>query len=196
MGAQVLKIEGDFESKSTIKVFGPSGSGKSTFLKILAGFIRPEYGFIKFDGNIWLDTSKKVYLLPQKRNIGFVFQEYALFPHMTVRQHLTYASKDKAWIERLLVWGQLQTLSSHKPEFLSGGQQQRLAIIRALAIKPKLLLMDEPFSALDPEMKCTLLPEFKELMVGLDATAFIVSHNPDELSGWATQDLFINSVTN
>ncbi len=123
---------------------------------------------------------------------GFVFQDYALFPNMTVHEHLEYATNNTEWIKRLLAIGKLANLVTHKPEYLSGGQQQRLAILRALAIKPKLLLMDEPFSALDPEMKTELINELKGLFSELGTTVFIVSHNPLELEGLADQELFIS----
>lgn len=190
-GHQVLKIARQFEPGSITKIYGPSGAGKSTFLKIIAGFIQPERGNITVNGVTWLDTSSKINLPPQKRIAGFVFQDYALFPNMTVQEHLAYATGDKLWIERLLKIGRLETLTSHKPQFLSGGQQQRLAILRALAIKPKLLLMDEPFSALDPEMKGSLINNLKIIFKEAGTTVLIVSHNPQELEGLADDELFI-----
>ena len=111
---------------------------------------------------------------------------------MTVQQHLEYATDDQEWIKRLLQIGKLETLTNHKPEYLSGGQQQRLAILRALAIKPKLLLMDEPFSALDPEMKSALTSKLKLLFDELGTTVLIVTHNPQELEGIAKQELIIS----
>jgi molybdate transport system ATP-binding protein len=123
---------------------------------------------------------------------GFVFQNYALFPNMTARQHLEYATNDAAWINRLLTIGKLETLASHKPEHLSGGQQQRLAILRALAIKPKLLLMDEPFSALDQKMKAELIGELKNLFIELKTTVLIVSHNIQELEGVCDGEISMN----
>jgi molybdate transport system ATP-binding protein len=190
-GQQVLKIAKQFADGSITKIYGPSGVGKTTFLKVIAGFIRPEKGKIINDSISWLDTSSKINLPPQKRRVGFVFQDYALFPNMTVQQHLEYATKDTEWINRLLAIGKLETLTTHKPEYLSGGQQQRLAILRALAIKPKLLLMDEPFSALDPEMKLALINDLKILFEELGTTALIVTHNPQELEGLATSELKI-----
>jgi len=189
-GKQVLKIAGQFEQGSITKIYGPSGAGKTTFLKVIAGFTQPEKGNIIVYEVTWLDTASKISLPPQKRMAGFVFQDYALFPNMTVMQHLQYATKDAAWIEKLLAVGKLETLTTHKPEYLSGGQQQRLAILRALATKPKLLLMDEPFSALDPEMKTELISELKLLFKELGTTVFIVSHNPQELEGLT--ELFIS----
>src|ERR1700742_4564426 len=182
-GQQVLKVSQQFAPGSITKIYGPSGAGKTTFLKIIAGLIDPEKGKITLDDTVWLDTSAKISLLPQKRKVGFVFQNYALFPNMTVRQHLEYATDDQQWIERLLTIGKLETFEKHKPEYLSGGQQQRLSILRAMAIKPKLLLMDEPFSALDPKMKSELIPELKLLWEELGCTTIIVSHNPHELEG-------------
>jgi len=120
---------------------------------------------------------------------GFVFQDYALFPNMTVRQHLEYATEDAKWIKTLLEIGKLETLTTHKPQHLSGGQQQRLAILRALAIKPKLLLMDEPFSALDAGMKSALIKDLKRLFSEQGTTVLIVSHNQQELDGLADREL-------
>ena len=180
-GQQWLKVKRDFTTGDIIQIHGPSGIGKTTFLKIIAGLVQPENGTITVDETVWLDTSAKISLSPQKRKTGFVFQDYALFPNMTVLQHLEYATNDKEWMQRLLHIGKLETLSSHKPEYLSGGQQQRLAIRRALAIKPQILLMDEPFSALDQQMKQELIVELKQLFSELSTTAFIVSHNLQEL---------------
>jgi molybdate transport system ATP-binding protein len=191
-GLQVLKIAHNFQTSGITKISGVSGVGKTTFLKIIAGFIQPEKGIIKVDNQTWLDTENKISLSPQKRSTGFVFQDYALFPNMTVREHLEYATNDVDWIEKLLSIGKLETLADHKPLHLSGGQQQRLAILRALAIKPKLLLMDEPFSALDPEMKTVLIDDLRLLFDEMKTTVLIVSHNRQELDGINTDELVIN----
>jgi molybdate transport system ATP-binding protein len=192
-GQQWLKVNREFATGSITKIYGPSGAGKTTFLKIIAGLVEPEKGIINVDAATWLDTSTNISLSPQKRMAGFVFQNYALFPNMTVRQHLEYATNDTQWIDRLLIIGKLETLSTHKPDHLSGGQQQRLAILRALAVKPKLLLMDEPFSALDPKMKTALIAELKLLFVELKLTVLIVSHNPMELDGLCDGEMVIES---
>ncbi|HWD88709.1 MAG TPA: ATP-binding cassette domain-containing protein [Mucilaginibacter sp.] len=192
-GQQVLKISSEFPHGSITKIYGPSGAGKTTFLKIIAGLIEPEKGMIISEGNTWLDTEAGISLSPQKRKAGFVFQNYALFPNMNIRQHLEYATNDKQWINRLLKTGKLDTLSTHKPEYLSGGQQQRLAILRALAIKPKLLLMDEPFSALDPEMRLELIKVLRDIWKEFGMTVFIVSHDQRELDGIAEGELLINN---
>jgi molybdate transport system ATP-binding protein len=191
-GQQMLKVAREFPAGSITQIYGPSGAGKTTFLKIIAGFIQPEKGSIIVDGISWLDTSSKTVIPPQKRMAGFVFQDYALFPNMTVKQHLEYATNDLAWMEKLLSIGKLETFVRHKPEYLSGGQQQRLAILRALAIKPKLLLMDEPFSALDSEMKSALISELKVIFNEMGTTVLIVTHNPHELDGLAKHELSIH----
>jgi molybdate transport system ATP-binding protein len=185
-GQQILRIKKEFQKGSITTISGPSGIGKTTLLKIIAGFIDPEKGSIVAGQTKWLDIGMKIFTPPQIRKVGFVFQDYALFPNMTVLDHLKYASNDMNWIGRLMRIGKLEELSSHKPLYLSGGQQQRLSILRALAPKPALLLMDEPFSALDPEMKATLLDELKPLFAELSLTVLIVSHNPNELNGLST----------
>lgn len=190
-GQHVLSISHEFASGSVTKIYGPSGAGKTTFLKIIAGLIKPEQGKITVDGTIWLDTVSNINLPPQKRMTGLVFQDYALFPNMTVAEHLAYATNDRRWIDRMLRLGKLDTLTDHKPIHLSGGQQQRLAILRALAIKPKVLLMDEPFSALDPDMKSELIGELTLLFKELGATVLIVSHNPKELEDLVDGELYI-----
>lgn len=190
-GLQKLQVTREFATDSITKILGPSGAGKTTFLKIIAGFIKPDQGSIAVDRTPWLDTASGIFIPPQKRMAGFVFQDYALFPNMTVKEHLEYATNDQAWINRLLTLGKLETFARHKPSHLSGGQQQRLAILRALANKPKLLLMDEPFSALDQEMRAGLIAALKLLFEELGTTVLIVSHYPQELEELSGQDLLI-----
>jgi len=193
-GQRVLKISEELPTGSITKIYGASGAGKTTLLKIIAGFTQPEKGKIMVNDVTWLDTAAKINLPPQKRMAGFVFQDYALFPNMNVCQHLEYATKDKGWIERLLAMGKLETLTTLKPEHLSGGQQQRLAILRALAVKPQLLLMDEPFSALDSEIKTGLISDLKHMFAELGTTVLIVSHNRQELDELGGQELNINDT--
>ena len=190
-GLQVLQIKKKFIAGSITRITGPSGAGKTTFLKMVAGLIAPDTGIIKTNNTAWFDASQKINLSPQQRRIGFVFQDYALFPNMTVKEHLEYATNDAQWINRLLTIGGLGDFTDHKPNHLSGGQQQRLAILRALAIKPKLLLMDEPFSALDLKMKAALIKDLQGLFTELGATTLIVSHNPQELDGISGDELEI-----
>lgn len=190
-GVQSLKVAALYKSREIVGVTGPSGAGKTTLLKLIAGLAAPDTGLIAFNDEVWFDKTQRINLPPQQRKVGFVFQDYALFPNMTVMQHLEYATNDREWIDRLLRAGELQGLVTGKPLYLSGGQQQRLAILRALAIKPKLLLMDEPFSALDQKLKSTLINDVVSLINELGATAMIVSHNPQELSGITTSNLYV-----
>jgi molybdate transport system ATP-binding protein len=190
-GSQPLKVLLAMETGSLVKISGPSGAGKTTFLKLIAGLLLPDQGKILVNDAIWLDTSSKINLSPQKRKCGFVFQDYALFPNMTVQQQLEYATKDQELIRSLLNFGRLDSFVKHKPAQLSGGQQQRLAILRALAIKPKLLLMDEPFSALDFKTKTTLIEELQILLDKNSISTIIVTHNPQELEILPGQNLVI-----
>ncbi|QMU28212.1 ABC transporter ATP-binding protein [Adhaeribacter radiodurans] len=184
-GHHPLRIKTTFATNKITQIFGPSGIGKTTLLKILAGLVQPEQGFIRVNNEVWLHTQKQINWLPQQRKVGFVFQDYALFPHLTVEQHLLYGTPDKEYVARLLAIGQMQAFHQHKPKQLSGGQQQRLAILRALAIKPQILLMDEPFSALDYTLKKSLLTDLKPLLIELQTTCLVVTHYPLETEGWA-----------
>jgi molybdate transport system ATP-binding protein len=177
-GFNLLSIKTSFALNSITQVLGLSGAGKTTFLKVLAGLIRPEEGSIIVDNDIWLDTKTKICLEPQKRNVGFVFQDYALFPNMTVEKHLLYGTQDSEYIKQLLKIGKMETFRNHKPRQLSGGQQQRLALLRALSTRPKLLLMDEPFSALDNALKLHVINDLRQLLKELEITCLVVTHQP------------------
>ena len=136
-------------------LFGPSGAGKTTILRSLAGLERPNTGRISFGEEVWFDAQAGVMIPPQKRSIGYVFQDYALFPHLTVNQNIAYGLKEEARelrarkIETTLELVKLDGLGNRKPKEISGGQQQRVALARALVREPRLLLLDEPMSALD-----------------------------------------------
>ena len=177
-GFNLLQIKTSFASVGITQILGNSGVGKTTFLKILAGLITPEEGTIVVDNEIWLDTKSTICLAPQKRRVGFVFQDYALFPNMNVKQHLLYGTNDAEYIQQLLSLGRMETYQQHKPKQLSGGQQQRLAILRALSTRPKILLMDEPFSALDNALKANLITDLKQLLTTLKITCLVVTHQP------------------
>ncbi|MFH0996125.1 MAG: ATP-binding cassette domain-containing protein [Pseudomonadota bacterium] len=173
---------------------GASGAGKTTLLRLLAGLDQPDEGFIKVDGATWSDTDARIHLSPQKRNTGFVFQNYALFPTMSVRGNLKYAASDRndPGIEKLLKMVGLEELQDRYPERLSGGQQQRVALARALVRRPKLLLLDEPLSALDPAMREKIQDEILLLHKELDLTILLVSHDPNEIRRLATKVLRID----
>lgn len=169
------------EGKITV-IFGPSGSGKSTILRLLAGLEKGEHGHILNSGKTWFDSAKGLDLPPKDRRTGFLFQDLALFPHMSVMQNLLYATgkKNRVKAEELLDMTQLGGLKDRLPAELSGGQRQRLALARALAGSPDLLLLDEPFSALDREVKKRLYDELMKLHNSLGFTAVMVTHDMAE----------------
>lgn len=180
-GGSELKVNTIFKSNGITKILGPSGVGKTTLLKIIAGLVTPEYGKITVNNVPWFDSSKKYSLKVQNRNVGFVFQDYALFPNMTVEQHLYYGTKDEQYIKQLLELGEMNLLKKNFPHQLSGGQQQRLAILRALSTKPELLLMDEPFSALDHQLKNKMISRIIDLVKDQKITVLLVTHNENEI---------------
>ena len=187
----VLQITQEIPAGSITKIYGPSGAGKTTLLKVIAGLTKPEKGKIRVNDTSWLDTENGISLSPQERKVGFVFQQYALFPNMTVLQHLRYATNDETWTKQLLTIGKLEAFADQKPAYLSGGQQQRLAILRAMATKPQILLMDEPFSALDPDIKTELVRNLLLLWKEQGTTVLIVSHNAQELEGIFQREIYI-----
>ena len=180
-GVVELRVKTSFQSQNITRIAGPSGAGKTTLLKVIAGLIQPENGTIKVDEEVWFDSSAKYSKRIQDRSVGFVFQDYALFPNMTVEQHLHYGSKDEDYISHLLEIGQMESFRKNIPKQLSGGQQQRLGILRALSTKPALLLMDEPFSALDQHLKTQLISNLKTLFQEQKTTVLLVTHAQDEI---------------
>jgi molybdate transport system ATP-binding protein len=165
--------DGDF-----VALFGKSGSGKTTLLRILAG-LEDANGTIKIGDDIWLD--ERFNLPVQKRRIGFVFQDYALFANMSVIDNLLFVNKDIELAKHLLHVTELSELKNRFPNTLSGGQKQRVALCRALMNRPKLLLMDEPLSALDPLMRTKLQNEILSLHKEFGTTTIMVSHDPSEI---------------
>lgn len=162
-------------------VYGASGAGKTTLLRLLAGLDQAEDGQLKMGEEYWYQAQQKINWTPQQRRVGFVFQDYALFPNMTVRAHLEFATKNQALIQRLLDATDLQQLQHQRPAQLSGGQQQRLALARALALEPSLLLLDEPLSALDGPLRQQLQGLLAEVHQAWGCTTILVSHEVDEL---------------
>lgn len=183
-GEMLLNIQTSLEEGKFTTVYGKSGAGKSTLLMLLAGLIKPDEGFLSVAGQTWTDTSKKIHLPPQKRNIGYVFQEYALFPNMTVRENLLFAlvkKQPKSIIDKLVEIIDLGQLQDRMPLTLSGGQKQRVALARALVSKPKLLLLDEPLSALDHEMRVKLQSYILEVHREFKLTTILISHDVSEI---------------
>jgi len=149
-GGFLLELEFEMEAEEFIVVLGPSGSGKTTLLRMLAGLEKPEEGSIEVKGEAWYDSKRGINLPPQKRDVGFVFQDYALFPNMSLFENIAFGmkKKDPHRVMELLKLAGLEQLKDKKPSVLSGGQKQRVASLRALAKEPKLLLLDEPLSVL------------------------------------------------
>lgn len=164
-----------------IALFGKSGAGKTTILRILAGLTMPDFGFIKLEDEVWYQSETSTDLPVKKRSTGFVFQDYALFPNMSVRQNLEFAFNDKKKIDELLDFVQLGNLQNRMPQTLSGGQKQRVALARALITNPKLLLLDEPLSALDIDMRQELQDLILKINKELNITMIIVSHDLAEI---------------
>ncbi len=179
-----LRIDETIQKGEFISLYGPSGSGKTTLLRILAGITHPDQGIIQYNGSTWLDSANNIHTKPQERAIGFVFQDYALFPNMTVLENLRFALKkgqDQSIISELIQIMELEELKDRKPLFLSGGQQQRLALARALVQQPKLLLLDEPLSALDSSMRSKLQDYILKVHRKYGLTTILVSHDTGEI---------------
>jgi len=171
-------------SGSAAALYGPSGAGKTTLLRIVAGLDTPDYGHIDFDGDIWFDSSRRINVPPHRRRIGFVFQEYGLFPAMTVEQNITYGmreNRNREWAFFLMEAFGLAAFRDSRPASLSGGQCQRTALARALAGKPSLLLLDEPLSAIDAAMRASLQEELNRLQDIFTVTTILVSHDLAEI---------------
>ena len=182
-GRMTLTIQASLNLGDLVVVFGDSGAGKTTLLRILSGLTIPDRGFVEVGGKIWFDSSSKINLIPQKRDIGFMFQDYALFPNMTVFENIAFAQKqpDKKQVSDLIETFDLGEFANRKPTKLSGGQKQRVALARALARKPQLLLLDEPLSALDAAMRTALQDEISKAHAYNGSTTLLVSHDLAEV---------------
>ena len=182
-GDLLLEFDKEFAKSDFVSLYGESGAGKTTILRIIAGLVKPEFGFIKVGDKVWFDSEKKIFLPPQKRKVGFVFQDYALFPNLSVRENLKFAleSKDKGKIDELLELMGLKALENSYPAKLSGGQCQRVALARAIIKEPEILLLDEPLSALDFKMRSFLQDEILKLTQHFKLTTLLVSHDIGEI---------------
>lgn len=181
-GEFVLDVNLRIKLGEFVTLFGASGAGKTTLLRCLAGLTAPDSGSIKINGASWLNTHATVPV--QQRHIGYMFQDYALFPNMTVRGNLEFALRkntNKKRVDELLDMMALGALQTRKPHTLSGGQQQRVALARALAAEPELLLLDEPFAALDHDTKLRLQDEVLAMQRRYGLTAVMVSHDVSEV---------------
>ena len=183
-GKGFLDLRIEVEKGRLVAITGPSGSGKTTLLRMLAGLLHPRQGKIVHDGQIWLDTATGVRCRPQDRQAGMVFQDYALFPHMSVEENLCFAlhkTDSRQIVRELIGVFELKELLGRFPRQLSGGQQQRVALARALVRRPSLLLLDEPLSALDPTLRTRLQDYVLEVHHRYGLTTLLVSHDYQEI---------------
>lgn len=171
---------------SIIVLFGPSGCGKTTVLRCLAGLERPERGRIVFGDDVWFDANAKTHLSPQQRGIGFVFQDYALFPHLSVSENIAYGlqalpkPERQTRVDEIMQRFGLDEQRQRRPRQISGGQQQRVALARALVTQPRLLLLDEPLSALDTGLRNELRDDLRMQLKALDIPVVLVTHDQAE----------------
>lgn len=181
-----------------LALFGESGSGKSMTLKCIAGILKPDEGFIELDGKTFFDSDRRINIPPQERKTGCLFQNYALFPNMTVAKNIACGmrKKDNGKIEKIIDTFLLRGLENQYPTHLSGGQQQRTALARIMVSEPDILLLDEPFSALDTHIKWSLEQEMSDLIDRFGKTVIFVSHNRDEVFDIADNVCFIEKGKN
>ena len=189
-GDLTLDIALDIKEGEFLALSGRSGSGKTTLLRILAG-LESANGEIKVADAVWLNGQKE--LAVQKREIGFVFQDYALFENMTIEKNLLFVEDDKKLAKHLLEVTELYTLKERYPNMLSGGQKQRVSLCRALMKRPKILLLDEPLSALDPKMRIKLQSEILSLHKEFKTTTIMVSHDPSEIFRLASRVIVLDN---
>lgn len=182
-----------------LAIIGPSGSGKSLTLQLLAGLLPPAQGYVRIGGQTYGDTAQQIWLPPQQRLVGLVFQNYALFPHLTVAQNIAFGLQQgwfnpssrclnesvRLWLERM----QLQAVAGHYPHQISGGQQQRTALARACITRPQWLLLDEPFSALDADLRQQMRRLVGELQNELSVPMLIISHDAADTQALADEVL-------
>ena len=184
LGAFHLKVNFQAENE-VLALLGASGCGKSMTLKCIAGIEKPNRGRIVLDGRVLFDSEHKIDLPPKKRKVGYLFQQYALFPNMTVRQNIAAGIRNKkdadAVIDEIICAMNLEGTEHKRPHQLSGGQQQRVALARILVNEPEVLLLDEPFSALDSHLRFRLEQELRETLHRFGKTVILVSHNRDEV---------------
>ena len=174
--------------------FGHSGSGKTLTMQAVAGLFAPQKGRISLGGRTVFDSERRVFVPARKRQVGYLFQDYALFPHLTVRQNIAFGlecggglsgARKRGRVDAMLEAFEIGHLAGQKPGLISGGQKQRVALARALAPRPELLLLDEPFSALDPLMRERVRAQCKELLSRFDTPTIIITHDPADVAVFA-----------
>ena len=188
---------------SRLVLFGPSGAGKTQTLKMLAGIVRPDRGRVAIAGRVLYDGALRVNLTPQQRRLAYMFQDYALFPHLTVRQNIAFALRS-GWlnpprgvaddaVERWIGAFHLQAIAGHYPHQISGGQRQRTALARALVHEPTALLLDEPFAALDQRLRQSLRDELRELQAQVGLPMLLITHDDEDVAVLADDVVHIHA---
>ncbi len=190
-----FNVDKSFNKGEFITISGKSGTGKTTLLRMIAGLTEPDSGTINVHDEIWFDSATRKNRTIQKRKCGFVFQETTLFPHMTVLQNILYAHNDKKLAYELLELLEITALAERLPAKLSGGQKQRVAIARALAIKPEILLLDEPFSSLDMNLKSIVQDELKRVHERFGTLMMLVTHDYTDIFKLSTRTLYLTPGT-
>ena len=183
-GTLILDVDFNVSNGELLTLYGKSGAGKTTILKVIAGLLKPDMGSIVVNGKTWFNEKEKIDLQTQKRSLGFVFQEYSLFPNMSVKENLTFAltkGQDKKIVSDLIEIIDLGDLQSRDPNTLSGGQKQRVALARTLVQRPEILLLDEPLSALDDEMRIRLQQYILKVHREFNLTTILISHDISEI---------------
>ena len=195
-GVMSLVVKQQIQTGHMVAIYGASGAGKTSLLRILAGLMNPDSGSIHVNGQTWVDTKTNQNLKPGNRQVGVVFQDFALFPNMSVRENLNFAIKnehDSSLVTELIKVVELEQLENRKPSTLSGGQQQRVALARALAGKPLVLLLDEPLSALDRKMRNKLQGYLLQVHQNFKLTTLLVSHDVGEIFRLSDQVMHLES---
>jgi molybdate transport system ATP-binding protein len=169
--------------RETVALVGPSGAGKSTVLRAIAGLVRPQRGRIAFGETVWLDTDRRVDRPPEERSVGYVFQDYALFPHLSVRRNVAFGGDGR--VDELLERFGIAELARARPGDISGGERQRVALARALARDPEVLLLDEPLSALDAHTRNAVRAELQQVLVELRLPTLLVTHDFEDAAALA-----------
>ncbi len=188
-----FEVAARFEADGVSALFGPSGAGKTTVINMVAGLIKPDRGAIALDGTTLFDAAKGIDLRPNRRRIGYVFQEGRLFPHLSVRQNLDYGRwasgqpRNADEFARVVEMLDIRSLLERRPRTLSGGERQRIAIGRALLMRPRLLLLDEPLASLDAALKAEILPYLVRLRDEANVPMVYVSHDAAEVRHIATK---------